>query len=134
MGAYLRPVLVAICLAGTLAGCDARVDVGSAAYLGHCTDCHGADARGGGPLAGLFASGVPDLTSLAAANGGSFPEAYVIRAIGTPSGVHGGITAMPDYVRLLSGAPATFTAPDGSVIDTTDTVLALTAYLRTLQD
>lgn len=130
----MRPDLGMMLLAGLLAGCNAPVDVGRSAYLGHCTDCHGSDARGAGPLAGLFAAGVPDLTALAAANGGTFPEAHVIRAIGTPSEVHGGITAMPDFARLLSGTPARYTAPDGSVMDTTDTVLALAAYLRSLQD
>ncbi len=120
--------------AGLLAGCNAPVDVGRAAYLGHCTDCHGTGARGDGTLSALFSNGVPDLTLLAANNGGTFPEAYVLRAIGTPSAVHGGVTAMPDFARLLSGAPATHTAPDGTVIATTDTVLALTAYLRSVQD
>lgn len=116
-----------------LAGCGTDVDVGRSAYLGHCTDCHGTGGTGDGPLAPIAGKAVPDLTNLSAAWGGSYPKDYVIRAVGRPSEVHGGIPAMPDFAALLAGEPVIYTLPGGQEIATTDTVLALAAYLETLQ-
>lgn len=38
-----------------------------------CASCHGVEARGDGPVAPLIKIGVPDLTRLAARDGGEFP-------------------------------------------------------------
>jgi hypothetical protein len=38
-----------------------------------CASCHGIDAHGDGPVAPLIKTGVPDLTRLAARDGGEFP-------------------------------------------------------------
>src|SRR5690606_16728544 len=38
-----------------------------------CASCHGVDGRGDGPVAPLIKVGVPDLTRLAARDGGEFP-------------------------------------------------------------
>ena len=116
-----------------VAGCGTQVSVGRSAYLGHCTDCHGPDGRGGGPLAPIAGKAVPDLTTLSRGWGGAYPTGYVVRAVGEPSEVHGGIPAMPNYARLLAGRPVRYALPGGQEVDTTDTVLALAAYLETLQ-
>jgi mono/diheme cytochrome c family protein len=42
-------------------------------FRAHCAACHGADAKGGGPLAPALKTKVPDLTLLAKNNGGKFP-------------------------------------------------------------
>ena len=50
-------------------------------YLRACAACHGADARGAGPVAPHLRAPVPDLTALAAQHGGQFPREYVIDVI-----------------------------------------------------
>lgn len=52
---------------------DPALGAGSAEYLRSCAVCHGPLARGDGPLAGLLTKSPPDLTALAARNGGEFP-------------------------------------------------------------
>jgi mono/diheme cytochrome c family protein len=42
-------------------------------YLNHCAACHGADAEGGGPVAAVMQTTVPNLRTLAQRNGGTFP-------------------------------------------------------------
>ncbi len=46
-----------------------------------CSSCHGAAARGDGPVAPLIKTGVPDLTLLARRQGGEFPAEDVRRTI-----------------------------------------------------
>ena len=43
----------------------------------YCTACHGRDGKGGGPVAGALRVAPPDLTMIAARNGGVFPKARV---------------------------------------------------------
>lgn len=43
----------------------------------YCATCHGRDAKGTGPAAGALRVPPPDLTTLAARNGGVFPSARV---------------------------------------------------------
>lgn len=65
--------------------------LGESEYLESCALCHGADGKGGGALAPHLNTAVPDLTGLAAANGGVFPVSRIYSIIdGTQaSGVHG---------------------------------------------
>jgi mono/diheme cytochrome c family protein len=46
-----------------------------------CATCHGADARGNGPVAEMFAVPVPDLTRIAARRGGALPKDEIFRII-----------------------------------------------------
>lgn len=56
------------------------LDQGEHLYTVSCSGCHGANARGNGPVAPLLEAPVPDLTLLASRRGGSFPvdEVYQI--------------------------------------------------------
>ena len=40
----------------------------------YCSACHGADGKGGGPVAGALKHGVPDLTLISRRSGGTFPR------------------------------------------------------------
>jgi mono/diheme cytochrome c family protein len=120
--------------AAALAGCTAMpVDVGRAAFQQNCTSCHGASARGDGPMAVFVPSGVPDLTELSFRNDGTFPEEHVVRVITRISDLHEAIVAMPDFGALLDASPTVYTAPDGTRIATDATVLAITSYLESIQ-
>ena len=46
-----------------------------------CANCHGADARGNGPAASYTTGHPPDLTRIAARNGGTFPAERVFQVI-----------------------------------------------------
>ena len=64
---------------------------GKKAYLSLCASCHGTSAKGDGPVAPHLNQKPPDLTNLAAANGGVFPSERVYQAIDgrRDIGVHG---------------------------------------------
>jgi mono/diheme cytochrome c family protein len=59
-------------------------------FKSYCASCHGTDARGGGPVAKSLKVPPPDLTSIAARNGGTFPLARVSRIISGDDGLPGG--------------------------------------------
>jgi cytochrome c len=44
-------------------------------FRSYCAPCHGADGRGGGPVAPALKAALPDLTTIAQRNGGNFPAA-----------------------------------------------------------
>lgn len=54
---------------------------GADLYRHFCASCHGQAGRGNGPVAKSLKSEVPDLTSIAARNGGSFPSQRVRESI-----------------------------------------------------
>ena len=54
---------------------------GRIVYERHCASCHGLDGRGAGPVAESLDDAPPDLTRLAARNGGRFDERAVMTAI-----------------------------------------------------
>ena len=59
---------------------EAPVDpalAGRHSYESFCSNCHGDEARGDGPLADLLRIVTPDLTRLAERNGGEFPAEHV---------------------------------------------------------
>ncbi len=81
-----------------LAGCVEDPEVsGRFAFLEDCAACHGAEARGGGPLAADLIRKPPDLTMLARDNGGTFPRFEVMSIIdGYNRGSHFS-AAMPEF-------------------------------------
>lgn len=64
---------------------------GRITYGRYCVSCHGKAGQGDGPLANDLRVPVPDLTTLAARNGGQFPSDRVTRiiSIGEPLKGHG---------------------------------------------
>jgi mono/diheme cytochrome c family protein len=63
---------------------------GAALFKAYCAVCHGADGKGGGPMAGSLKSKPADLTHLASRNRGQFPTARVEKIISGDEGVPGG--------------------------------------------
>ena len=68
--------------AWTGCGADEAPDFSGAELYGvFCASCHGVDAHGDGPVAPAMKTKVPDLTRIAARNGGVFPAEQVRQSI-----------------------------------------------------
>ena len=109
------------------------VEDGRAVWLDACASCHGPSARGDGPMAELLALPVPNLTGLAAANGGSFPWLRVVHLVDGRSGLRGHGGPMPIFGALMRGDAVAAEAPDGSPVITSARVLAVVAWLESVQ-
>ena len=51
---------------------------GKQMYTSYCAPCHGVDGRGHGPVAAALRQPPTDLTGLAKANHGKYPDTHVI--------------------------------------------------------
>ncbi|WP_299818837.1 cytochrome c [uncultured Jannaschia sp.] len=118
-------LLLAACQAGDPLPTEADVDAarGRALFAANCAECHSADGTGGIG---------PDLTGLAKAAGGTFPETYVMATIdgmdrhGDPDAVmpEFGARDLGDTVIVEHGGLGTPVPAD---------LLALTTFLRDIQ-
>lgn len=64
---------------------------GKMMFTSYCAPCHGADGRGNGPVASALKNRPTDLTGLAKANHGTYPETHVVSVLrfGTELRAHG---------------------------------------------
>jgi len=64
---------------------------GQLMYKNYCAACHGADAKGNGPMAANLKTPPPDLTTLAKRHMGKFPYDYVssVLRFGPGTSAHG---------------------------------------------
>jgi mono/diheme cytochrome c family protein len=129
-----RSLVTLLAVAGLL-GCSARSDHdvrdGAELYRVHCASCHGADARGKGPVAPILAVEVPDLTRIAARHQGTFPREEIFKAIDGQSGlVAHGPRHMPVWGYEFFGSGSDDELAHGQA---TERIEQLVAYLGTLQ-
>ncbi len=96
----------------------------------YCAACHGASAKGDGPLAANMKKRPPDLTLLATQNGGTYPSELVFKIIDgrRPVPGHGG-PDMPAWGNAFKESSAV----GGSEEVVRDRIQALVDYLGTLQ-
>ena len=74
---------------------------GKEMFATYCAVCHGADGKGGGPAANALKKQPANLTQLAAANGGKFPELLVVATLsGQEVDAHGS-QEMPIWGNLF---------------------------------
>ncbi len=108
------------------------VDTGAELYQHYCATCHGIDATGHGPMAGVLVIQPTDLTQLAGEDG-VFPIARVVARIDgrDPLVSHG--SPMPVYGPYFEGQDTSMKTPDGQPILTSQPIVDLVAYLETLQ-
>ena len=73
-----------------LAGCvDVAEPNGQRTFAENCASCHGLDAKGSDLMSRNLIKMVPDLTTLASRNNGTFPRDYVMSTIdGLDRGTH----------------------------------------------
>ena len=123
--------LAAILLAGTASAQDALR--GMDVFANHCATCHGVSAMGDGPMASVLAVAPADLTGLAAANGGVFPMARVVRRVDGSGEIlaHGG--PMPLWGMVLDGPSGIVVAPDGAEIVAPEAIIDVAEWLRRVQ-
>jgi mono/diheme cytochrome c family protein len=89
------------------------VDRGALTYRKHCASCHGASAKGDGPMAAHLKQAPSDLTLLAKRHGGVFPSLRVSDSIDGRSSVNlgaHGTREMPVWGTVFRG-PAQPGAP-----------------------
>ena len=76
---------------------------GKVLYHDYCAACHGADGKGSGPAAVALKTPPGDLTHMAGANKGGFPEERVLRILrGEESVAAHGSQAMPIWGLVFS--------------------------------
>ena len=106
---------------------------GAELFRGHCAACHGAAAEGDGPMVEILEVAPPDLTALAAVEGGTFPLERVVRSIDGRTMIlsHGG--TMPLFGTILGGEAAVIDAADGTPVITKAAVIDIAAWLQAIQ-
>lgn len=131
----IRPMFRAVCASVAALASQAiaqNVETGAELYQHYCATCHGIDATGQGPMAGVLVIQPTDLTQLASGDG-MFPTASVVARIDgrDPLVSHG--SPMPVYGPYFDGQDTTMKTPDGQPILTSQPIVDLVAYLETLQ-
>lgn len=107
---------------------------GQALYDENCAICHGPGGRGDGPAARAYSEPLPDLTTMAARNGGVFPLPEIMSKIdGYTRGARVGDEGMPEMGALLEGEVVRFDSGDGILTPTPVKLIALAEYLEEIQ-
>lgn len=60
---------------------NAYIEIGRLEYEANCAACHGAEAKGNGPVAEVLTVQPTDLTQISQRSGGTFPRDYVFQII-----------------------------------------------------
>lgn len=118
---------------------DLRFRAGEREYRDGCAVCHGMQGTGNGAIAALLTVPPPDLTALAAGNGGDFPFGRVYRVIDGRAPVAGhGSSEMPVWGKLyredaLDAAARDPYSPDPELM-LAGRILVLMHYLMEIQE
>jgi mono/diheme cytochrome c family protein len=101
---------------------------GAALFQSYCAACHGANARGDGPMNATLRRPPADLTKFAARNGGVFPESRVTRIIdGRDVAAHGD-SEMPVWGNVFKRGR------DGDQGTARARIAALVQFLASIQE
>lgn len=108
-------------------------EAGADLYRLHCATCHGIEATGSGPMAGVLVIKPVDLTALSANNDGRFPTERVVKRIDgrDPLVSHG--SPMPVYGFFFEGEDVAVKTASGQPIMTSAPIADLLAYIESLQ-
>ena len=112
----------------------ANPEVGAALFRRYCASCHGAAGRGDGASARILAVPPPDLTGLAAANGGRFPFRRAAARIDGRETLPAHGSPMPFYGAFFDADAVRRVAIPGGEIEASKPVLSILAYLAQIQD
>jgi len=104
-------------------------------YQNLCATCHGSDGSGSGKAADALGMGAPDLTHIAASNGGVFPHGEIERAIASSDfrNPHGG-SPMPAWEQQFESVYfRTARNPVQREAYARDRIRELSNYIETIQ-
>ncbi|MDJ0820775.1 MAG: cytochrome c [Paracoccaceae bacterium] len=106
---------------------------GRALFMENCAVCHGADAKGEGPMARAMSEPPANLTLIAVRNGDTFPRARMLSVIDgyAKSDMDG--PDMPEFGALLEGDLIPLDTGDGILTPTPRKLVALLEYLESIQ-
>lgn len=107
---------------------------GSQEFVQACASCHGVAGHGDGPLAEYMTVAVPDLTQIAAGNGGVFPMLEVIQIIDGRTGVRAHGSMMPVWGDRFEAAGAAEAGDMGAELLVRGRILALATHLEAIQE
>lgn len=130
----VRAIVMLLATAGAVSAQSADLEAGKELFLNHCVQCHGADAKGDGPMAEMLAISTPDLTGLSARNDGVFPTADVAQQIDGRARVmaHGG--DMPLFGPFLeTDQHIPLRLPSGQTMLTGVPLANVIVYLESIQ-
>lgn len=101
---------------------------GEEMYKAYCASCHGLDGKGNGPAAPALKTPATDLTKLAAAHGGQFPDTKVYGVIKGDSAVAAhGSKDMPVWGPIFRAVSS------GRESETHMRLVNLTNYIKSIQ-
>ena len=123
-------LLAALCAAGPVCADE----VGRAEYLVACSGCHGEEAKGNGPMAGLLAIETPDLTRISAGNGGLFPFDEIMAVIDGRADIRGHGSAMPVWGDRFGALARAADYPVDPEQAARGRILSLAMYLYSIQE
>ncbi len=126
--------LIGLGVAAVLAACATEVETGRANYDSLCAGCHGPTGKGDGAAAAGLDERPADLTQIAAKNGGVFPRVEVMAKIDGYAKGEPHYGAMPAFWPLLEGRTVLVETGDGILTPTPEPLVALAAYIETLQE
>lgn len=107
---------------------------GAALFAENCAVCHGSGGRGDGPLAGDLTPPPPDLTTISARSGGTFPRAEVLSTIdGYTRGDKAQGPDMPEFGLLLRGETVPVDTGDGIMSPVPRPLAAILFHLESIQ-
>ena len=137
----LLPLVKVIAISGMIgiaAGAQAaeKTDIGKSEYEASCAVCHAKNGKGGGSFAEMLQLTVPDLTTLAKANGGVFPFSRVYEVIDGREAIKAhGTREMPIWGKhfTISANPVYDDYPHNSEVFVRSRIFALIEYLYRLQ-
>lgn len=106
---------------------------GDALFAQHCATCHGADARGNGPMGPVLMLQPSDLTQLTNKAGGIYPISLLIAKLDgrDPLLSHG--SPMPIFGPFFEGKGVVMRGEDGVLIMTSQPIIDLVEYLQSMQ-
>jgi len=125
------PLITLLALAGCVA--EREIPNGAKAFATDCAGCHGSAGQGNGPLAQQAGFTAPDLTKLAAKNGGIFPREAVMATIDGLNRPPHFSAAMPEFGAGDLGEVVIVATPDGLGTPTPVRLIALADYLARIQ-
>lgn len=129
-------IVVSAAASAVAQGRGEKVDFGKREFEANCASCHGAGAKGNGPMAGLLKKIPPDLTQLAKKNNGVFPIERLYRMIDGAEVPSHGSREMPVWGReyKVRAAEYYFDVPYDPEAYVRARILSLLEYLNRLQE